>query len=159
MHSGALLQETITALVLYIQATLGVTGAIPNPEVKFMPQEEIAMRACGEHCSNVRGWFSYRDNVVYMTLDSDVLGNMYDRGVLLHELVHHVQHHRDSPRLHNDCATWKAREWQAYGIQYDWLHQNRVAVKTQTFNTLLVGFSRLDCTDATSFVSSGLSIE
>ncbi len=159
MNSAALLQETITALVLYVQATLGVTGAIPAPEVKFLPQEEIAMRACGERCSNVEGWFSYRDNVVYMRLDSDVLGNMYDRGILLHELVHHVQHHLDSPRLHNDCATWKAREKQAYGVQYDWLYRNRIPVRTQTFNPLLVGFSNLDCTDAGSVVSSNVTVE
>ena len=137
MNSAALLQETVTALVLYIQATLGVTGEIPDPEVKFLPQEEIAMRACGGRCGNVRGWFSYQDNAVYITLDSDVLGNMHDRSILLHELVHHVQHHIDFPRLRNDCATWKAREKQAYGVQYGWLYRNRIPVRTQTFNTLL----------------------
>ncbi len=148
MNSTALLQEIVTALVLYIQATLGVTGEIPNPAVNFLPQEKIAMRACGEDCGNVRGWFSYQDSAVYMTLDSDVLGNMYDRSILLHELVHHVQQHIDLPRLHNDCETWKAREKQAYEVQYRWLYQNRIPVRTQTFNSLLAGFSGIDCGNA-----------
>lgn len=154
-----MLQEIVAALILYIQTALSVPGAVPSPEIKFLPQEEIALRACGEQCTNVRGWFSYHDNSVYMTLDSDVLGNMYDRGVLLHELVHHVQHHRNSPRLHNDCATWKARERQAYGVQYEWLYENRIPVRTQTFNALLLGFTSLDCTDAGSFVSSNVTVE
>lgn len=159
MNSAALLQETVTALILYIQATMGVSGAVPNPEVKFLPQEEISLRACDGDCSNVRGWFSYRDNVVYMPLDSDVLGNMLDRGILLHELVHYVQHLVDSPRLHNHCATWKARENQAYGIQHRWLYQNRIPVRTQAFNALLVGFTNMDCGIAEHAIPPSVSAE
>ena len=117
------------------------------------------MRACSEHCRNVRGWFSYQDNAVYITLDSDVLGNMYDRSILLHELVHYVQHHIDSPRLHNDCATWKAREKQAYKVQYDWLYRNRVPMRAQTFNTLLAGFSGIGCDSAGGVSSSNAPVE
>lgn len=144
--NASVLHEIVTALIFYIQAEAGLFGAaIPVPEVKFLPQQELAARACNGRCNNVHGWFSYEDGVVYMALDTDVRWNLHDRSILLHELVHHVQHHRDSPRLHNDCATWKARELEAYDVQHRWLYHKRVPVRTRAYNSLLAGFSNINC--------------
>ncbi len=149
MQSGPLLQEIITALILYIQAELGIIGVIPNPAVTFLPQVQLEARACGgASCGNVHGWFSYNDGAIYMALDNDVYTNLYDRSILLHELVHYLQDHQEKPRLNNACETWKAREVEAYGVQYKWLRHNRVPLRTRSYNTLLAEFDGLGCTEA-----------
>ncbi len=133
--------------MLHAQAEMGVSGAIPNPPIRFLPQEEIAAQACDNGCSNVHGWFSYKDHIVYLALDGDIYGNMYDRSILLHELVHYIQDRQGTPRMQNECKTWKAREAQAYEIQYRWLRRNGVPVRTPAYNVLLAGFESMNCDD------------
>ena len=149
MQSNSLLHEIITALILYIQAELGIIGIIPPPEVTFVPQEQLkTLTSCTGGCRNLHGWFSYTHNAIYMGLDNDVYGNLYDRSVLLHELVHYIQHHQEKPRLDNECETWKAREIQAYGVQYKWLRHNRVPIRPPSYNTRLAHFKSIDCSEA-----------
>ena len=149
MQSQALLHEIAAALILYIQAELGVVGVIPAPEITFLPQEQLEELACpGSACRNAHGLFSYKDSAIYMGLDNDVYNNLYDRSILLHELVHYIQHHQEKPRLENDCETWKAREVQAYGIQYRWLRHHRVPIRTPGYNVQLAQFESVDCSEA-----------
>ncbi len=146
MQSGTLLQEIITALILYIQAEVGVIGVIPNPEVVFLPQKQLEALACEDaDCNNVHGWFSYNDGTIYMALDNDIHRNLYDRSILLHELVHYIQDHQEKPRLGGACNTWKAREIEAYEVQYKWLRHNRVPIRTPGYNTRLAQLENMDC--------------
>ena len=146
------LQAIISALMVYINTAMYITDSpIGAPEVRFLPQTQIAEKACGaDKCGNVLGWFSNEDQTVYLKNTLDVKNNMEARGILLHELVHYVQYKRNIPALANDCLTWKAREVQAYNIQYNWLYENRVPIRTPAFNNALVGFESIRCPPATS---------
>ena len=143
----ASLQAITGALMIYINAAMSITDSqIAAPEVRFVPKSEIEAKACEENsCRNVLGWFSNDDQVVYLKNTLDVQNSMHARGILLHELVHYVQYMHDSPKLANDCLTWKAREIQAYEIQYHWLYDNRVRIRTPSYGIALANFERLRC--------------
>ena len=138
--------------MVYINAAMYITDAqIPAPEVQFVTQTQMEAKACGgQSCGNVLGWFSNEDGAVYLKNTLDVQNNMEARGILLHELIHYVQHHQNSPALENACLTWKAREVQAYRIQHNWLYDNRVPVRTPTYNIAMVGFQSIKCPRVTS---------
>ncbi len=146
------LQAIVSALMVYINTAMYITDSqIAAPEVRFVPQTQIEAKACdGESCGNVLGWFSNEDETVYLKNTLDVQNNMQARGILLHELVHYVQYKHNIPSLENDCLTWKAREVQAYNIQYNWLYDNRVPIRTPTFNIALVGFESIKCPPVTN---------
>jgi hypothetical protein len=57
-----------------------------------------------------------RPGVVYLD-DSLDFERPLDSSILLHELVHYVQHDRDGPAT--TCAEWLRREQQAYRIQIE----------------------------------------
>ena len=140
------LQAIVSALMMYINAAMYITEPQPStPEIKFITQSQIEAKACDNKPCAVQGWFANNDQTIYLHDRLDVQNDMQARGILLHELVHYVQHKRDLPLLENTCLTWKAREVQAYNIQYSWLYDNRVPVKTPTFNIALVGFESLRC--------------
>ena len=118
---------------------------LPVPEVHFISRSALVKKACPEGDCDPIGWFPNKGNIVYIAADQDVQRDLYARGILVHELVHYVQHTVGSPIANNKCLTWKAREMQAYGIQYHWLRVNRVRVRTPAYNLRLAGYSRLRC--------------
>lgn len=121
------------------------TAAFPLPEVHFISREALMKKACpSAHCGAV-GWFPNEGSTVYMANDQNVMNDLYARGILVHELVHYVQHVTGFPVLDNACLTWKAREMQAYGIQYHWLRQHQVRVRTPAYNLRLANYNRMNC--------------
>lgn len=119
-------------------------AGLPEPEVHFISRTRLSKKACDNECEAF-GWFPNKGNVIYIADDQDVINDLYARGILVHELVHYVQHMIGVPKMKNDCLTWKTREMQAYGIQYHWLRMNRVRVQTPTHNFRLAGYSRITC--------------
>ena len=141
------LQAITSALILYINAAMQVADLQTDiPQIHFVPQSQIEAKACdNKSCGSVLGWFSNEDQAIYLKDTLDIQNDMQARGILLHELVHYVQHENNTPTLENECLTWKAREIQAYNIQYNWLYDNRVRVATPTYNIALVAFESLQC--------------
>lgn len=143
----AVIQGIISALMLYAQqATHTVAIPFQLPDVRFVSQESLAARVCNDSRCDVRGWFSSADQVIYMAGNRNIMvNNMHARSILLHEIVHYIQHQIGFPQLGNICLTWKAREIEAYKIQYRWLYENHVRVRTPVFNLPLVNFDSIRC--------------
>lgn len=148
MTEATALQPIVSALMMYIGATMHIPEVqIAPPEIRFISQSQIEAKACANEPCSVQGWFANENQTIYLSDMLDVHRNMHERSILLHEMVHYVQSKQNTPVLENECLTWKAREIQAYNIQYNWLYDNRVRVKTPTYNIALVGFQSLQCPD------------
>ncbi len=93
------------------------------PEVIFLPTVELNQLACKGTCS-VLGHFA-GGRQIYLDDRLKPLTNLFDRSVLLHEMVHYLQnlegsHHVDPSDTGNDaeqCRLWYKREREAYTIQ------------------------------------------
>ena len=82
------------------------------PVVRFEARLALCQRVLRRDDCPVRG--ATIDGVVYLD-DSLDFERPLDSSILLHELVHYVQHDRDGPAT--TCADWLRREQQAYSIQ------------------------------------------
>ena len=120
-------------------------AVLPAPEVHFISRKALVEKACPVQSCDAIGWFPNKGHVVYMASDQDVVNDMHARSILVHELVHYVQHAIGLSTHDNRCQMWKARELQAYGIQYHWMRVNRMRVQTPAYNLRLAGFSRINC--------------
>ncbi len=146
-------QPLVSSLLEFIGQTYGAFGGtdnypsiagLPEPEVHFISRARLSKKACDSGC-DAFGWFPNKGNVIYIADDLDVMNDLYARGILVHELVHYVQHMTGLPQRENSCLTWKTREMHAYGIQYQWLRANRVRIATPAHNFRLAGYSRMTC--------------
>ena len=147
-------QELVGSLVQFIDTTYQIydpkskdlsIATLPLPEVHFISRKDLSDKACPTDYCDAIGWFPNKEDIVYLAADQDVMHDLNARSILLHELVHYVQHKIGSPVGENECLTWKAREMQAYGIQYHWLRVNRVRVGTPAYNLRLASYSRMTC--------------
>jgi len=138
--------KIVASLMLFIQSMTGTVGIdFQAPEIRVIPQSELARKACDGQACEVYGWFSNTDKLVYLADNQDFVNNPHARSILLHELVHYVQDQMKAPTMVNDCLTWKARELQAYDIQYEWLRRHRVRAPTPSFNAVLINFENVRC--------------
>jgi len=117
----------LTLMVVQLMAALhGLTGhPVPAtaPAVEFVPQATLAEMACGHPCQ-VRGWYGGK-MVVYLDDRLSPRNNLWDRGILAHELVHYMQEQDGAFGVTPTCARWLEREREAYDAQRDWLLANR----------------------------------
>ena len=89
------------------------------PEVKFCPHgSTLVYRGKAIHFGDrLNGVYDETTEQICLAKPWDA-SNTKDRGVLLHELVHHVQYQSRS------WACPKATEWEAYKLQEAWLLEN-----------------------------------
>ena len=143
---ATIIKAAVLPLLLYAQQwTNTLDIPFPEPAVRFITQTDMANKVCESTNCDVRAWFSFADQTIYLRSDQNIHSDMYARSILLHEIVHHIQYHMGFPSMNNACNTWKAREIESYKVQYQWLHQRHVRVKTPTFNLPLVNFHSIHC--------------
>jgi hypothetical protein len=115
----------LQALVAKLFITINVLAGFPvpdtQPDVRFLPQAELARLSCRSRCRLV-GAFSPEHGVLL----SDQLDPIHEpraRSVLLHELVHHLQElygrFDDRPL----CERYFLREREAYAVQNRYLRR------------------------------------
>lgn len=118
----ASLHALVTSLLLNISAIGGYTVPESLPKVSIVPGAEIQQRACNKPC-RARAIFVQGEGV-FIDAALDLKGSMYDQSILVHELVHAVQH--SSGRFDGDgngCARYETEEVEAYDIQNKFLSQ------------------------------------
>ena len=99
------LNSTMAALFIWINSHLGSIGVdykMPPyfPEVKFVPQKELAEKACGKPCPVV-GWYPTKNQiekkeVLYLIEGVDPVNDLCIRAIFLHELVHFWQDYNNA---------------------------------------------------------------
>jgi len=116
---NAALANLVAQLFTAIQAVSGLAVPAQMPEIHQVPQSVIQEKFCQGPC-RVRAAY-HPEMGVYLDERLDVVHNKFDRSVLLHELVHHVQAtsgHFDGP---DTCDRATREEREAYDIQNRYL--------------------------------------
>jgi hypothetical protein len=123
VRAGAILQRDaaralVSASLTWIAAETGLVKP-PPPSIKFVSQDVLKNRSGAGHSTMAL----YERNTATIYLPSDWDGTlMYDRAMLLHEVVHHVQEFNSVPAR---CAA--ERERQGYAVTLKWLAEQGVA--------------------------------
>ena len=122
----------LVSLVTELFAAIQLLSAYPVPdafpEIYRLPRTEIQRRLCeGRPCQILA--FYDPESGVFIDESLDVGNDAFDRSILLHELVHHLQKTSGKfDSLANACRRRNAEEGEAYEIQYRYLaglHINR----------------------------------
>jgi hypothetical protein len=117
----ASLQSLITSLLLNISALSGYPIPDRLPAVHMVPAAEIQQRVCSKPCG-VRAFFAPGEGV-FVDAALDLKGAMYDQSILVHELVHALQHANGRYSSEKDCDRFEAEEVEAYDVQNKFLSQ------------------------------------
>ena len=135
--------DSAISMLVYIHAHLGISGPIQPPDIEIIASQQLEQIACPDGCSEIKGWTT-PNNIVYLSADLD-MNNSYDRSVIFHELVHHVQYRHKLSIERTDCLTWKAREAQAYQMQIEWLQKTKTPFNSLRVNQAMRNFHRIKC--------------
>jgi hypothetical protein len=115
-------QALVTSLLLNISSIAGYHVPAERPEVHIVPAAQIQQRVCAKPC-RARAFYT-PDEGIYIDASLDLKYDFYDRSILVHELVHFMQH--SSGRFSGEapgCARYAAEETDAYDIQNKFLSQ------------------------------------
>jgi hypothetical protein len=93
------------------------------PEVHMLPRAVLQDLVCGRPCQ-IRAIY-HPDFGLLIDETLDGAGNLYDRSIVFHELVHHAQH-MDArfTEMHRPCERRAAAEREAYSVQNRYLAAN-----------------------------------
>lgn len=111
--------ELVPALLNAIDQLSKYRRAVAAPEIYRIPHEELARMVCGAPCP-ARAVFRTGEGI-YLDNDLRPETNLFDRSVLLHELVHYVQEMANEHGDLRPCMRWYNREREAYAIQKTFL--------------------------------------
>ncbi len=119
--------ELLPVLFRTIQRLSRFAPPAEYPDVVYLPTPELNRLACKGTCSVLGHFAGGRE--IYLDDRLKPLTNLFDRSVLLHEMVHYLQniegsHHVDPSDTGNDrdkCLVWYKREREAYTIQEAYL--------------------------------------
>jgi Mlc titration factor MtfA (ptsG expression regulator) len=116
---------SLTSLVVELFTAIRLISGYPNPDV--LPQihrvsvAEMQQKICGGRSCAVKAFY-HPEWGVYVDEALDMENNTFDRSILLHELVHHLQKTTGKfdvvPGL---CNRRNAQELEAYDIQNRYL--------------------------------------
>lgn len=120
----------VSSLVAQLFATIHLLSGYPvpdkSPEIHFVPLAQMQEMLCkGKSCA-IRAYYKPEEGV-YIDEKIDVKEDAYSRSVLLHELVHYLQHEAGKfEDLDTPCHRWQAKEIEAYEIQHKYLKRLNV---------------------------------
>lgn len=109
------IKALVLALLTWLHTTAGYEIPHATPAVAVVPHAQLVEMACSASCA-VLGF--YRDDgVVYLDNRLAVETNVCAQSILLHELVHHLQHRRGRFAEFPPVIRWQLRELEAHGLQ------------------------------------------
>ena len=122
-------------VTLYASMPMVSDYRIPDahPEIHIMPKTVLQDLVCSAPC-HIRAIY-HPDFGLLIDETLDVAGNVYDRSIVFHELVHHSQHvNAKFAELHTVCERRAASEQEAYGLQNRYLSMNGASEPVTTLN-------------------------
>jgi hypothetical protein len=111
-------------LIPLVFSTLKRLTRYPQPDqfptVTYLSSDELSKLACDSKCT-VLGHYQ-GGLTVYLDDKLKPETNLFDRSVLLHEMVHYLQQLNLPPSkselsIHEKCVLWYTREREAYAVQ------------------------------------------
>ena len=127
----------VSSMLAELFATIHMLSAYPvsesNPEVRFVPLATMQEMICNKRPCAVKAFYRPGEGV-FIDEKIDVKDDTYSRSILLHELVHYLQHVEGKfENLDTPCHRWQAKEVEAYEIQHKYLKKLRI---TRSFISL-----------------------
>ena len=114
------LSTLIAELFLTIKTLSGYPIPERQPPVTFASVGVMGQLVCNASCS-VKGFFT-PERGIYIDERLAVQEDIQSRSVLLHEMVHYLQHMSGKyDHLETSCERWQAKEVEAYEIQHMYL--------------------------------------
>ena len=141
--SSEIFRDTIVSLLLYIHTQFGLSDPVKPPIIEVISTQQLEQLACTTSCADIKGWTT-PNNIVYLSNELN-FAIAFDKSILLHELVHHVQYQYNLNKKTSDCLTWKSREAQAYQLQIEWLQKNKAPYSSMKVNQAMRNFHRIKC--------------
>lgn len=130
MEASAL-NSLLVELFAAIKLLSGYPAPASLPEVNAMPRAEIQQRLCAGRPCQIKAFYHPEWGVI-VDQSLDFANDPFDRSILLHELVHHLQKTTGKfDAVVNFCNRRTAQELEAYEIQNRYLssiHASRRAV-------------------------------
>lgn len=119
--------ELVPVILRTIQRLSRYAPPAEYPEIIYLPTEELNQLSCKGACSVLGHYAGGRQ--IYLDARLKPMTNLFDRSVLLHEMVHYLQslegnHHVGPADAGDDaakCRLWYKREREAYAIQEAYL--------------------------------------
>ena len=112
----ASLASLVAELLTTVHLLSGYPAVSNQPEIHRLSQAALAEKVCHKPCG-VRAYYR-PDWGVLLDESLNVESDSFDRSILLHELVHHVQAAKGRfDTMPNACDRWNAAEREAYALQ------------------------------------------
>jgi hypothetical protein len=120
-------QSALVSLMVELFAAIRLLSAYPAPdvlpEVHAMPLYEIQHRLCADRPCNVKAFYHPEWGVI-VDDTLDFRNDPFDRSILLHELVHHLQKTTGKFEIvRSFCSRRISEELEAYEIQNRYLSE------------------------------------
>lgn len=112
----------IAELLIAVPALTGYPAPTQAPIVELIPHVELQEMACEGPCE-IRGWYP-GGSTIYLDDRLDPDTSMWDRSIVVHELVHYLQEQDGAFGAVPTCQRWFDREEEAYTVQRQWLLAN-----------------------------------
>jgi hypothetical protein len=118
-------QSALISLMVELFAAIKLLSAYPSPadlpEVHLMPLVEIQRQVCGGRPCHIKAFY-HPDWGVVVDEALDLRNDPFDRSILLHELVHHLQKATGKYQIiASFCSRRISEEIEAYEIQNRYL--------------------------------------
>ncbi len=113
------------SLMLELFTAIRLVSGYPNPEVvphiERLSVVEMQQKICAGRACSVKAFY-HPEWGVYVDEALDIQNDAFDRSILLHELVHHLQKTTGKfDAVTNFCVRRNAQELEAYEIQNRYL--------------------------------------
>jgi hypothetical protein len=117
----------VAVLLAWIHATTGYAVPDALPRIALVQPRLIADIMCdAQPRCPVLAMYLHGDTI-FLDERLDVDGNDYHTSILLHELVHYVQH-QSGRFAENDCESWIKEEQEALRTQAAWLRERSISL-------------------------------
>lgn len=147
-------QSALVSLMVELFAAIRLVSAYPAPvglpEIHAVPQFEIQRRLCDSRPCRIKAFY-HPDWGVIVDDTLDVRNDPFDRSILLHELVHHLQ--KTTGRFEvaaSFCNRRISEELEAYEIQNRYLSEIHASRRA-----LVMGWTGKCADDGEAFKAEG----
>ena len=118
-------QSSLTSLMVELFTVIRLLSGYPSPDglpqIQRVAVAEMQQKICGGRSCAVKAFY-HPEWGVYVDEALDIQNNAFDRSILLHELVHHLQKTTGKfDAVPNFCIRRHAQELEAYEIQNRYL--------------------------------------
>lgn len=118
--------ELVDALLDALPSLSRYPRPLQPPQLVYLPTAELRTRACTVPCPVLAFYSGGRE--IYLDHSLNPLISLFDRSILLHEMVHYLQAQEvdemralDAAGPRERCRIWYAREYEAYAVQQSFL--------------------------------------